>query len=73
VDLFDLTVDGQLSFKTAPDIEYPTDVGGDNQYDIIVRISDGVDTTEQAITVLPGGCDFYVIPASNASTVIICI
>jgi hypothetical protein len=43
---------GALSFVTAPNFELPTDVGGNNVYDVIVQVSDGhggLDT--QAITV----------------------
>ena len=32
---------GALAFIAAPDYENPTDVGGDNVYDVIVRVSDG--------------------------------
>ena len=44
---------GVLSFATAPDFEVPTDVGGNNVYDVIVRASDGslIDTQAIAVTV----------------------
>jgi len=32
---------GALSFNAAPDFENPTDVGGDNVYDVIVQVNDG--------------------------------
>ena len=39
-----------LTFVAAPDFEVPTDVGGNNVYDVIVQVSDGSDDT-QAIAV----------------------
>ncbi|WP_442510878.1 VCBS domain-containing protein [Novipirellula sp. SH528] len=43
--------DGTLIFVAAPDFESPADVGGDNVYDVIVRVSDGTLTDDQAIAV----------------------
>ncbi|MCM2372825.1 DUF4347 domain-containing protein [Aporhodopirellula aestuarii] len=42
---------GELSFIAAPDFETPTDVGGDNVYDVIVEVTDGTLTDSQAIAV----------------------
>ena len=45
---------GALSFVTAPNFELPTDVGGNNVYDVIVQVSDGhggLDTQAIAVTV----------------------
>lgn len=42
---------GVLSFISAPNFEAPTDAGGNNVYDVIVRVSDGIATDTQAITV----------------------
>ncbi|KAB2970690.1 cadherin domain-containing protein [Zoogloea sp.] len=43
---------GVLSFITAPDFEAPTDVGGNNVYDVTVQVSDsGGSTSSQAIAV----------------------
>ena len=45
---------GELSFLAAPDYESPTDVGGNNVYDVIVQVSDGAggtDTQALAVTV----------------------
>jgi Ca2+-binding RTX toxin-like protein len=44
---------GALSFITAPDFEAPTDVGGNNVYDVLVQASDGslIDTQAIAVTV----------------------
>jgi Ca2+-binding RTX toxin-like protein len=42
---------GALSFKTAPVFGAPTDAGGNNVYDVIVRASDGSLNDTQAIAV----------------------
>lgn len=42
---------GVLTFKTAPNFENPTDVGANNVYDVIVRVSDGTLTDTQALAV----------------------
>lgn len=45
---------GTLAFVTAPNFENPTDAGGDNQYDVVVRATDssgGFDEQALAITV----------------------
>ncbi|GFE50819.1 hypothetical protein So717_25720 [Roseobacter cerasinus] len=49
--LFDITDDGGLSFKSAPDFEAPGDVGGDNTYQVEVTVSDGDKTDSQLVTV----------------------
>ena len=42
---------GALSFVSAPDVESPTDAGGNNVYDVTVQVSDGTLTDTQAIAV----------------------
>jgi uncharacterized protein YjiK len=42
---------GVLTFVSPPDFENPTDVGGNNVYDVVVRASDGSLFDEQAIAV----------------------
>ncbi|MBT0964303.1 cadherin domain-containing protein, partial [Denitromonas iodatirespirans] len=45
---------GVLTFNAAPNFEAPTDVGGDNIYDVTVQVSDGnggTDTQAIAVTV----------------------
>lgn len=50
--LFDLnTATGELSFKSAPNYEAPSDTGGDNIYDVKVKASDGSQTTTKAMTI----------------------
>ena len=46
---------GTLSFLAAPDYENPTDIGGNNTYDLTVQVSDGnggTDTQMIAVTVI---------------------
>ena len=42
---------GALTFAAAPNYEAPSDVGADNVYDVIVRVSDGALTATQAVAV----------------------
>ncbi len=42
---------GVLTFVSAPDFEAPTDVGGNNVYDVTVQVSDGALTDTQTIAV----------------------
>lgn len=42
---------GALSFQTAPDFEVPTDADANNQYIVIVQVSDGTASDTQTITV----------------------
>jgi hypothetical protein len=76
VALFDITVDGLISFLVAPDVENPLDFDGDNEYQILVQAFDGVDTTEQAVTVLPSStedCTFFTISIVNSKAVVVCL
>jgi len=49
--LFDITANGVVTFKTAPDFETPGDAGGNNVYDIVVTASDSVSTINQAVAI----------------------
>ncbi|TFL17982.1 Ig-like domain-containing protein [Jannaschia formosa] len=50
--LFDIdATTGQLSFIAAPDFEAPGDGNADNDYEITIAASDGVDATEQSVVV----------------------
>ncbi len=42
---------GVLTFKAAPNFEVPTDIGGNNVYDVTVQVSDGTLTDTQSIAV----------------------
>jgi Ca2+-binding RTX toxin-like protein len=44
-------ITGVLTFVAPPDAENPADSGGDGIYDVVVRVSDGVNTDDQAIAV----------------------
>ena len=46
-----ISATGVLSFITSPNFEVPTDVGGNNVYDVIVQVSDGILIDSQAISV----------------------
>src|SRR5207247_1495006 len=59
---------GALSFVSAPDYESPTDVGGNNVYDVTVQVSDGTLTDTQAIAVtVPTLHDALPIFTSNGA------
>jgi len=42
---------GVVTFIAAPDFETPSDANGDNDYQITIQASDGVNTTDQSITI----------------------
>ena len=42
---------GVLAFLIAPDFENPSDLNRDNNYEVVVQVSDGTLTDTQAITV----------------------
>jgi hypothetical protein len=42
---------GELAFLSSPDYENPLDAGGNNTYEVIVQVSDGLLTDTQTITV----------------------
>src|SRR5262249_61908687 len=48
---FQIDASGNLTFKSAPNFENPTDAGGDNTYDVTVKVSDGSLSDTQAIAV----------------------
>ncbi|MDE2934771.1 MAG: cadherin domain-containing protein [Chloroflexota bacterium] len=55
-DKFDINSDGDLTFKTSPDFETPTDNGTDNVYNVTVKVTDNgspamSDTHQLAVTV----------------------
>jgi uncharacterized delta-60 repeat protein len=60
-----------LTFVAAPDFEAPTDVGGDNVYDVIVQASDGVfsDTQVIAVTLMAVNDQTPVITSSATANV----
>jgi hypothetical protein len=58
---------GALQFIAAPNFETPTDVGGNNVYDVIVAATDGVFTDTQAIAVAVNNVGEAVIITSNGA------
>ena len=59
----------KLRFTTSPDFELPTDVNGDNRYEVVVEVSDGDGgTVRQAITVSVTN-EVGVTITSNAATI----
>ena len=50
--LFNLTIDGTLSFNNAPDFENPIDDGRDNSYEVEVTVSDGTDDSTPKTTTI---------------------
>jgi VCBS repeat-containing protein len=48
---FNISATGVVTFKNSPNFEIPTDTGGDNQYDIVVQVSDGALTTTKDVRV----------------------
>jgi Ca2+-binding RTX toxin-like protein len=48
---FRISSSGVLTFRSSPDFEKPLDANGDNKYLVTVKVSDGVNTTSQALTV----------------------
>ena len=42
---------GNLTFKSAPDYEHPSDASADNIYNVTVQVSDGIHTDSQSLTV----------------------
>ncbi len=53
---------GSLTFQTAPNVQTPGDVGGDNIYDVIVQASDGTLTDTQAIAITVADLPVVVLP-----------
>lgn len=49
--VFSISADGALSFSASPNFERPRDAGLDNIYDVIVRASDGANSTDLAVAI----------------------
>ncbi len=48
---FSITSDGDLSFAATPNFERPRDSGGDNVYDVTLRVSDSFQNTDLAVQI----------------------
>ena len=66
-DKFDLTVDGVLTFSSAPDYEHPADADADNEYVLIVRATDGTDTSDLTLRVSVTDVDESTVGGSRLS------
>jgi hypothetical protein len=63
---------GVLSFVSAPNFEAPADAGANNVYNLVVRVSDGVNTTTQALAVAVNNIvDGSTINGSNTANTLI--
>ncbi len=60
---------GVLSFITAPDFESPSDVGGNNVYDVNVQVNDGTLSDTQAIAVTVTNQAITSVSATGNATV----
>ncbi len=58
---------GALSFKTAPNFESPQDNGADNVYNLTVAVSDGTNTTSQAVAVTVANANDAPVISSAAA------
>ena len=65
---FTLSAAGVLAFAAAPDFEAPDDAGGDGAYEVAVRVSDGANVTESALTVRLLDVD-EIAPVLSSTTV----
>ena len=67
-DLFDISSGGQLTFKTDPDFESPSDSDTDNVYEVTLSTSDGSFTASFAATITITNVDeFPTITAGGSS------
>ena len=48
---FSITAGGDLTFDEPPNFERPRDTGGDNAYEVTLRVSDGFQTTDLAVAI----------------------
>ncbi len=58
---------GALTFIAAPNYESPSDIGGNNIYDVTVQVSDGITTDTQAIAVTVTDFDEFDVGAVTDS------
>jgi hypothetical protein len=49
--LFAITAGGALSFVSSPDFESPKDNGANNVYEVVIRVSDGITSTDLALAI----------------------
>lgn len=61
---------GQLTFKSAPDFDHPTDVGANNVYNVTVQASDGSLTDTQAIAVSINNLDRTIVGTAGVDELV---
>ncbi len=61
---------GAVTFNAPPDFETPGDSGADNDYEITIRASDGVNTTDQTVTISVGDVNESPTITSPASAAV---
>ncbi len=66
--LFNIT-NGEVSFKTSPDFETPTDADGNNIYVIEVKASDGLNVVTKMVSITVTDLD-EVLPVFTSATVL---
>ncbi len=65
---FNMTSDGNISFKTAPDYENPTDSDGDNTYEMGITVNDGVNISNvqiYSVTIMPVNDNVPIVTSSD--------
>jgi hypothetical protein len=60
---------GVLSFRQAPDREQPADANGDNRYDVLVEVSDGALTAQQALQITVTNVDEAPVVTRNVALI----
>ncbi len=69
---FAITSGGVLTFLTPPNFEAPTDGNGDNQYEVVVQVSDsegGATTQSLLVSVTPTNDNLPVFTSANVASV----
>ena len=62
---FNIGPTGRVSFAVSPNAEAAADIGGNNVYDIVVRVNDGVNEDTQAVAITVNDVDEFDPSASD--------
>ena len=79
---FQISSSGELSFKIAPDFEDKQDAGGDNDYDVTVKVADAIGrsatlsvtvtvTNDNEAPMIDAGSDSFRVDENTATTTIV--